>query len=37
MYGSVIFHIVGVNGREAAPFLDFSGKAAQYVAVALHG
>jgi len=26
MYGSVIFHIVGVDGREAAPFLDFSGK-----------
>ena len=37
MYGSVIFHIVGVDGREAALFLDFSGKTAQYVAVALHG
>ena len=37
MYGSVIFHIIGVDGREAAPFLDFAGKAAQDVAVALHG
>ena len=26
MYGSVIFHIVGVDGREAAPFLDFPAK-----------
>ena len=37
MYSGIIFCIIGFHRVYVCPFFDFPGKAAQYIAVALHG